>query len=115
LRTTWETPWNVSASLTWRFIGPVTQDNDSQQPALSGLVFGAFDYFNYRIPGYNYIDLEANWDVNKVLQLRAGASNVLDKDPPVAEAYIVAGGSANTYGAYDVFGRQLFVAFTAKF
>jgi outer membrane receptor protein involved in Fe transport len=116
LRTTWETAWNVSASLTWRFIGPVTEDNDSQQPGLAGAVFdGAFDYFNYRIPGYNYLDLEATWDVNKVLQVRAGASNVLDKDPPVAEADIVAGGAANTYGAYDLFGRQLFVAFTAKF
>jgi iron complex outermembrane recepter protein len=115
LRTTWETAWNVSASLTWRFIGPVTQDNDSQQPGLAGATFQAFDYFNYRIPGYNYIDLEATWDVNKILQLRAGANNVLDKDPPVAEAYIVSGGAANTYGAYDVFGRQLFIAFTAKF
>jgi iron complex outermembrane recepter protein len=115
LRTTWETPWNVSASLTWRFIGPVTQDNDSQQAALSNLVFGGFDFVNYRIPGYNYIDLEATWNVNKVLQLRAGANNVLDKDPPVVEADIVAGGAANTYGAYDLFGRQLFVAFTAKF
>jgi len=115
LRTTWETSWNVSASLTWRFIGPVTQDNDSQEPGLSNEVFGGFDYVNHRIPGYNYIDLEANWDVNKVLQFRAGATNVLDKDPPVVEAAIVAGGSANTYGAYDLFGRQLFVAFTAKF
>jgi outer membrane receptor protein involved in Fe transport len=115
LRTTWETAWNVSASLTWRFIGPVTQDNDSQQSALSNQVFGGFDFVNYRIPGYNYIDLEATWDVNKVLQLRAGANNVLDKDPPVVEADIVAGGSANTYGTYDLFGRQLFLAFTAKF
>jgi hypothetical protein len=28
---------------------------------------------------------------------------------------IVAGGAANTYSIYDMFGRQLFVAFTAKF
>jgi outer membrane receptor protein involved in Fe transport len=116
LRTTWETAWNVSVSLTWRFIGPVTEDNDSRQPGLAGAVFdGAFDYFNYRIPGYNYLDLEATWDVNTVLQLRAGASNILDRDPPVAEADIVSGGAANTYGAYDLFGRQLFIAFTSKF
>jgi len=117
LRTTWETAWNVSASVTWRFLGSVTQDGDSQQPGLAGAVFGpgVFDEFNYRIPSYNYIDLEATWDVNKVLQIRAGANNVLDKDPPVAEAYIVSGGAANTYGAYDIFGRQLFIAFTAKF
>ena len=117
LRTTWETAWNVSASVTWRFLGSVTQDGDSQQPGLAHAVFGpgVFDDFNYRIPSYNYIDLEATWDVNKVLQVRAGANNVLDKDPPVAEAYIVSGGAANTYGFYDVFGRQLFIAFTAKF
>jgi hypothetical protein len=30
-------------------------------------------------------------------------------------ALIVAGGAANTYSIYDMFGRQLFVAFSAKF
>jgi hypothetical protein len=28
---------------------------------------------------------------------------------------IRAGGAANTYSTYDLFGRQLFLAFTAKF
>jgi hypothetical protein len=40
---------------------------------------------------------------------------VLDKDPPVVDTLIVANGAANTYSIYDLFGRQLFVAFTAKF
>jgi outer membrane receptor protein involved in Fe transport len=49
------------------------------------------------------------------LQIRAGANNVLDTAPPVILNPIVAGGAANTYDIYDIFGRQLFAAFTAKF
>ncbi|MDP9008121.1 MAG: hypothetical protein M3N91_05350 [Pseudomonadota bacterium] len=44
-----------------------------------------------------------------------GANNILDKDPPVINTDIVSGGAANTYSIHDMFGRQLFVAFTAKF
>jgi outer membrane receptor protein involved in Fe transport len=49
--------------------------------------------------------------------VRAGANNLLDRNPPllVAQTGIIAGGNANTSDAYDMFGRQLFVAFTAKF
>ncbi len=49
------------------------------------------------------------------MQIRAGANNILDKDPPLVNTDIVAGGAANTYSTYDLFGRQLFLAFTARF
>jgi len=114
-RTTWDTPWHISTSLTWRYIGAVSEDNNSSDPTLHFATSQAYDYFNARIPAYNYLDLEATWNVNKVLQLRAGANNILDKDPPVVDSFIVAGGAANTYSTYDIFGRQLFAAFTAKF
>ena len=55
------------------------------------------------------------WDVTKAVQIRAGANNILDKDPPLLDTNVVSGGAANTYSTYDMFGRQLFVAFTAKF
>ena len=114
-RTTWDSPWDVSASLTWRYIGAVSQDNNSGDPTLHFATFGAYDFYNATIPSFSYLDLEATWNVNKVLQIRAGANNILDKDPPVINTDIVAGGAANTYSIYDMFGRQLFVAFTAKF
>ena len=47
--------------------------------------------------------------------MRAGINNLLDKDPPLITSEIVAGGAANTFETYDTLGRQLFVAFTAKF
>jgi outer membrane receptor protein involved in Fe transport len=101
--------------LTWRFIGPVTEDNNTSDPTLQNATYGGFDYATGRIPGFNYLDLEATWNVSKILQFRAGASNILNKDPPLINTFAVAGGSANTYSVYDLFGRQLFVAFTGKF
>jgi hypothetical protein len=93
----------------------VSQDNNNGDPTLHFATFGAYDFYNATIPSYSYLDLEATWNVNKVLQIRAGANNILDKDPPVINTDIVSGGAANTYSIYDMFGRQLFVAFTAKF
>jgi outer membrane receptor protein involved in Fe transport len=114
-RTTWETPWHVSASVTWRYIGAVSQDNDSSDPTLHYSTFNGYDYVNARIPAFNYVDLEATWNLDEIVQIRAGANNLLDKDPPLINTDLVAGGAANTYSTYDLFGRQLFVAFTAKF
>jgi iron complex outermembrane recepter protein len=115
LRTTWDSPWHVSASLTWRYIGAVSQDNNSSQATLHFSTFNGYDYVNAKIPAFNYLDLQITWNVNEVLQIRAGANNLLDKDPPLVNTNIVAGGTANTYSTYDLFGRQLFLAFTARF
>ena len=117
LRTMWNTPWDVTASLTWRFIGPVSLDNNSAQPGLAGAEYGTgvIDYFNARIPGYSYLDLAASWNIGERTELRAGINNLLDKDPPIVTADLVAGGAANTYETYDTLGRQIYVAFKAKF
>jgi outer membrane receptor protein involved in Fe transport len=48
-------------------------------------------------------------------ELRVGINNILDKDPPLVTSEITASGANNTYEIYDTLGRQLFVAFTAKF
>jgi iron complex outermembrane recepter protein len=114
-RTTWQMPWDVSASMSWRYLSKVSQDNNTADPTLHFSSWGAYDYFNATIPSFSYLDLEATWNVNKILQLRAGANNILDKDPPVINSALVANGAANTYSVYDMLGRQLFVAFRARF
>jgi iron complex outermembrane receptor protein len=115
-RTTWNTPWDVSASATWRYIGSVKQDADTGNPLLANENF-TYDAYNPSISSFNYLDLEVTYHPTKILTVRAGANNVLDKDPPllVSQTGLVAGGAANTSDAYDIFGRQLFVSFTAKF
>ncbi|MBV9620956.1 MAG: TonB-dependent receptor [Gammaproteobacteria bacterium] len=117
-RATWTTPWNVSASATWRFIGAVSEDNNSPDPSLhfSNPSYGpGYDLFHGNVPAYSYLDLSARWNVNRVLSLRGGINNVLDKDPPLLNTTVVPPGEANTIDVYDQFGRQLFLAFTASF
>jgi iron complex outermembrane receptor protein len=114
-RTSWLTPWDVTASLTWRFIGKVGLDNNDPDPTLHFAEFGAYNYYDAHLPSISYLDLTASWNVWKNLELRAGVNNLLDKDPPLATFEITSGGAANTYSTYDNLGRQLFVAFTAKF
>ncbi|MGH9521716.1 MAG: TonB-dependent receptor domain-containing protein [Terriglobales bacterium] len=111
----WQTPWNVTATATWRYIGKVEEDNNDSDPSLHFAVWGAYDKFNAVIPSYSYLDLTANWRVNSILSFRAGFNNIMDKDPPIIDGNIVGGGAANTYPIYDMFGRQLFLGFTAKF
>jgi iron complex outermembrane recepter protein len=116
LRTTWQTPWDVDLSLVWRFIGKVGNDNNDPNPLLRYAVYGAWDIAQPAIPNVSYIDLSGVWHVSKAFELRAGMNNVFDKDPPiVTNPSLQGGGQANTFATYDVLGRQLYLAFTAKF
>jgi outer membrane receptor protein involved in Fe transport len=114
LRTSWETPSGVEASLNWRYIGSVGNDQNSSDPTLNNsLGFGTWIYAA-RIPAYSYLDLALTYQW-KGMQIRGGINNLLDKDPPILPSEIIAGGAANTSETYDTLGRQLFVAVAAKF
>ena len=121
LRSSWETPWDVVVSATWRYTGSVKLDNNDPDPSLLGQQFQdangnpAFNFFNASIPSYSYLDLSASWSVTPDIQLRAGINNLMDKDPPLVSSEIISGGGANTYEAYDMTGRQVFLSVTAKF
>ncbi|MBV9621651.1 MAG: TonB-dependent receptor [Gammaproteobacteria bacterium] len=114
-RASWVTPWNVTGTLSWRYIGPVRLDNNDPDPSLHFNEDGAYNSFDARIPGFSYLDLFAAWDITKEIELRAGVNNLLDKDPPLATVELVSGGAPNTYSTYDALGRQLFLAVTARF
>jgi iron complex outermembrane receptor protein len=123
LRLTWDTPWNLLLSAQWRFIGPTSFDNNSTNPLLQGNeeasagTTSTYDAYNARIPSFSYLDLTAAWHALGNLELRAGVNNVLDKDPPIVPSGDISAnsGPANSYPTYDYLGRQVFVAFTAKF
>jgi outer membrane receptor protein involved in Fe transport len=122
LRTTWVTPKNIELAATWRFIATVSLDNNDSNPLLYGHVFinqntggPAYNSFEARYPNFSYLDLSGTWTVHKGLELRAGINNLFDKDPPLATAEITASGANNTFETYDTLGRQVFIAFTAKF
>lgn len=117
LRVTWETPLNLQVSAQWRFIGSTSFDNNSPQPLLQYQEEGFFDPVVRRIPNYSYLDLTAIWVATRRLQLRAGVTNLFDKDPPFLPAADISGaaGSLNTYPTYDLLGRNIFLALRATF
>jgi iron complex outermembrane receptor protein len=113
-RATWQTPVELDFAVTWRYIGPVSQDNNSPDETLHFATYGAYTYQPAHIGSYSYIDLAVSYHVLNNLELRGGVNNVADKDPPVVPVTIQPGG-ANAYSAYDQLGRELFIAFTARF
>ena len=111
-RVNWDTPWNVVLAATWRYIGPT--EFDANQVNQAALYAGSIDRFNARIPGMSYFDLAATWQMTNELQLRAGMNNVFDTDPHIVSNLITGTGTPNVYNNYDLLGRQVFVAVTAK-
>jgi iron complex outermembrane receptor protein len=117
-RVTWNTPWNVLASLQWRYLSGTTLDANSTQPGLGGpglVASGGFDAADNALASRSYLDLSTAWRVNQTLTVRAGVNNILDQDPPLVSQPISGSGSPNTYPTYDLLGRQVFISATAKF
>lgn len=112
LRATWETPWNVDVSLTWRHIDSVLLDRTSSNPLLTGNV----NPVDRELGAQNYLDLAGAWNVTKNFTLRGGINNLTDRDPPLSAQVGAGFGNGNTYPqVYDALGRRVFVSLTAKF
>jgi len=115
LRFSWNTPWNVFAGLTWRYIGAVEIDSSSSDPQLAG----AFNPPDREIGSQQYWDLALTWTPDKVFTVRAGINNLFDKDPPVVNSNVAGpsiNGNGNTFpGVYSYLGRSLWLGLTAKF
>ena len=119
-RVTWNTPWNLTASVRWRYNGPVSLDQIQSNELLnSGRVDNTPNEAN--IHSYNYFDLAFTYKVKDGLVLRAGCNNLFDLDPPIVDANNlgISGppyGNGNTFpGFYDSLGRNIFVGLTANF
>lgn len=111
-RVTWQTPWDVDLSGTWRHYGEV-------EIGILG-ADGSLNNGGTRIDRYfkaeNYLDLVAVWQVRDDVRLRAGVNNVLDNDPPLSRSVGAGSGNGNTYPAlYDALGRYFFFGVTADF
>jgi outer membrane receptor protein involved in Fe transport len=112
-RATWQMPSRVSLTGSWRYLAQVKEDNNDPDPTLHNATFGGYDPFNAKIGAQNYFDVAATYQVKKI-EVRAGINNITDKAPPFLGSEIVSGGAANTYGQYDMFGRQVFLGLNYK-
>lgn len=111
LRLTWQLPVDVQVSAQWRYIGSVTNEQNTNDPTLTGtpVTFGG------ELGARSYIDLAASWDINDKMTVRGGINNIFDQDPPLVDTGWSGPGTPNTWGPYDTLGRQIFVSATARF
>ncbi len=107
-RTSWQTPWDVDVSFTWRYyheVDGITGANNLM-PA---------NQLDATLPAENYFDLAANWAITEKAAVSLGINNVLDDNPTISGA-VGTTGNGNTYPqTYDALGRYVFVRATVDF
>ncbi|MEL6379694.1 MAG: TonB-dependent receptor [Pseudomonadota bacterium] len=95
---TWQTPFNVDLTATWRYFGGVELFGEPTGVAVDD----SFD-------SESYFDIAATWQVRDNVSLRAGMQNIFDNDPPSGTQSGAGFGNGNTYpGIYDSTGRFIF-------
>ncbi len=117
LRTTYVTPDKVaSLSFNWRYVGSLTNANNSGDPAVGGTAERARRTF-YRIDPVSYFDLAATFAVGRQFTLRLAANNLFDKTPPILPgSRDISLTYNNTIPArYDSLGRQIAIGATVNF
>jgi len=69
-----------------------------------------------RVDAHTYHDVRVNWEVLDNVNLYAGMNNLFDKEPPLFASSASGTQALDTIpGYYDVFGRQAYIGFRAKF
>ena len=115
-KVTWNTPWNVNATLTWRYLGAAKFEGNEGNSFLSN---GLVDTIDAKFKAISYFDLSASWKVKTGLTLRGGVNNLFDQDPPRGDSVNVGatgGGNGNTFPQiYDTMGRNIFMSLSAEF
>jgi iron complex outermembrane receptor protein len=118
LRASWQTPWGLDLSLTWRHIDKVAVDGSNPDTGAQPVIFT-----DRELGARDYLDLSASYTFTDVgvfsgLTSRLGINNVTDKDPPLFGASNCRGAfcNGNTFPqVYDTLGRYVFVGLTADF
>ena len=117
MRASWQTSFNTTISLGWRFMSSVLNDDASDDPHLaepdlveSWKINGA-----YELPAYNFVDLAATYSFRDGLRLTLGVNNILDKDPQLAPGVDANDYGTGFYGDYDPLGRNLYASLQFEF
>ena len=97
LLTTWQSPWNVDLTATWRYFGAV--DLDTGQSS-GGTFTPSGNVLDDRLDTANYLDLAAVWQAKDNLAIRAGVQNLLGRDPELSTVAGTAPGNGDTFRAH---------------
>ncbi|WP_136163769.1 TonB-dependent receptor domain-containing protein [Sphingomonas flavalba] len=111
--TTWNTPWDLSVGVTWRYTSAVNIASTSSQPALNG----SYALVDKELGSRSYFDLTVGYEIRKDFNLRVGVNNIFDRDPPLTTSTAIEdGGNGNTYPQYyDAMGRYFFAGASVNF
>lgn len=106
-----------SASVNWRYLGPLTNVSNSGDANLGWTPDSTRTTF-YELGSVSYFDLALAFRVNDQFSFRVAANNLLDKTPPVfPNSRDVTGLFRNNTvsSRYDILGRQIAVGATVNF
>ena len=115
LRGTWNPSHAFSLSVQWRHIGGVRLAALDPKFGLTNSVSSA----NTELRAQGYFDAATAFRVGKRLELRLGANNILDRQPPLVVRNTAAAAglvNGNSYPElYDALGRYVFASVTVNF
>ncbi|MEX2050807.1 MAG: TonB-dependent receptor [Steroidobacteraceae bacterium] len=107
-RTSWQTPWDLDLSATWRYYHEVEGLTQANNPM-------PFNRIDRILAAENYFDLAANWAITEKAGVTLGINNVLDDNPTISGA-VGTTGNGNTFPqTYDALGRYVFLRATVDF
>ena len=116
-RATWQSKFNTTFSLGWRFTSRVTNEELSDQEDLA--VPGSEESWtvnnSHEIPVFNFFDLAATYAFRDGVTLTVGANNILDKEPPLGAGLTDVDFGAGFYNYYDSLGRTIYANFEFRF
>ncbi|MEQ1731797.1 MAG: TonB-dependent receptor, partial [Vicinamibacterales bacterium] len=92
-RATWETPMDVELSLTWRYFGEVTREqNVAGQGGFASSTTPVANQLGTVLDAMNYYDIAGSWQPRDNINIRFGINNILDQDPPLSTGTHVGAG-----------------------
>ena len=147
---------SVAFNFRWRFLPSVNSANHASSAAIvenddrvaagaKGALLSYIPNTDLAAPAWNAFDLSGNWTITKVISLRGGINNLLNKQPaitgasagfplgtnlnavcssaaaakgctnPTAYSLRSDGQGVTNAGFYDVYGRTFFLGITGKF
>lgn len=100
----WDTPWNLSTTLTWRYFGGVDLDG-----------IPADNPIDASLSQVNYLDFQANYQATDWLNFRFGVLNLTGREAPASTNVGAGLGNGNTFPTvYDATGRFFFFGLTFR-
>jgi iron complex outermembrane receptor protein len=110
MRASWNTNFNTTLTLGWRYLHSVENDDFSDDPDLANEALRPRLELNdsAKIPSFHWFDLAGIYRFNDKVRLTAGVNNIFDKEPPLGSGFSDVDFGPGFYGTYDPLGRAVY-------